>query len=143
VGRHSTGLSFTTIRQRKRQSQRQRRRERTGGNRLWGDQSAKARKPPPLASSPYNKPIGASKIVSITAGMSRIARGCLSGTDCWGSSGVSSTQWRRTCFDGLASRSQCGFSDAAFLRTSSRSPTFTVWHALAGKRVNQKALTSF
>jgi hypothetical protein len=49
---------------------------------------SEARKPMLLVCSLYNKPIGASKIVSIIGEMSRMARRCLPGPSGWCSPGV-------------------------------------------------------
>jgi predicted transposase YbfD/YdcC len=66
---------------------------------------------------------------------------CLPGPHSRCSSRVGGPQWRRLGFDGLASRSQCGFCHAPFLCPSRPSPAVTVWQALAVERVHQKALS--
>jgi len=50
-------------------------------------------------------------------------------------------KWKSPRLDGLAPRPQCGFSGAAFLRTSRGCLAVTVLQAFAVEQVSQKALS--
>src|SRR5258708_37210856 len=95
----------------------------------------------PPACSPSNKPIGGSKIGCTGVAMSRMARRCPAWVRISGApQALAALNGGVLALPGLAPRTQCGFSDAAFLRSSLGSLAVTVWQAFAGVRVHQKAL---